>query len=218
MLAINLVAGIQPCFISAFCNSLESDCATGIGIYSNILGDYMKLLGISGSLRSASLNTALLKTAGKAFAPDTFTLADLNIPLYNGDMEAQDGLPKAAQLLVAQIKAADAVMIATPEYNKGISGVLKNALDWVSRAEVKPWAGKPVAIMSATAGRSGGERAQCSLRLSLQPFHPRLLQGPEVLIGAAFEAFKDGTLQNERYEQAVAHLMQALRDEAKRAT
>ena len=89
-----------------------------------------------------------------------FTEANLNIPLYNGDVETATGLPGAVALLVDQISSADAVVISTPEYNKGISGVLKNALDWVSRAYGNPWLDKPVAIISATAGRGGGERAQ----------------------------------------------------------
>lgn len=83
-------------------------------------------------------------------------------------------------MLVDQIAAADAVVISTPEYNKSISGVLKNALDWVSRTSGKPWAGKPVAIMSAAAGRAGGERAQFALRLCMVPFRADLVAGQEL--------------------------------------
>ena len=171
----------------------------------------MKVLAISGALRQGSLNTKLVRYAAQTFGAE-FEIADLNLPLYSGDVE-NIGIPKCVQTLADQIKAADAVIIATPEYNKNVSGVLKNALDWVSRTHGNPWVRKPVAIMSATAGRSGGERAQNSLRLCLQPFIPRLLNGPEVLIGSAHEAFETGTLVNEKYQKAVAILMDALRTE-----
>lgn len=171
------------------------------------------LLGLSGSLRTASFNTMLLTEAARHFAPDTFTLGDLNLPLYNGDTEAQ-GMPASVQTLSDQIAGADAVILSTPEYNKGLSGVMKNALDWVSRTEGNPWADKPVAILSATAGRAGGERAQFSLRLCMVPFRPRILQGPEVLLGQCMSAFDDnGHLKEDSYTKALAALMQALRAE-----
>ena len=171
------------------------------------------LLGLSGSLRAGSLNTKLVQEAARLFEPSSFVMGDLRLPLYDGDLEAK-GIPEAVQTLADQISAADAVVVATPEYNKNISGVLKNALDWVSRVEGKPWADKPVAILSATAGRSGGERAQWSLRLCLQPFRPRLLSGPETLVGSAKEQFDDqGQLTNKRNHQALTDLMSALKAE-----
>ena len=113
-----------------------------------------------------------------------------------------------------QIAAADAVVISTPEYNKSISGSLKNALDWVSRVDGKPWAGKPVAIMSATAGRAGGERAQFALRLCMMPFRTKILQGPEVLVAASFQEFdEDGALKGEMYRKNLQELMDALKAE-----
>ncbi|MEO0358286.1 MAG: NAD(P)H-dependent oxidoreductase [Pseudomonadota bacterium] len=174
----------------------------------------MTLLALSGSLRAGSLNTALVRHAAGVYG-GPFDMGGLDLPLYNGDVE-DAGIPAAVQHLSDQISAADAVIISTPEYNKGLSGVLKNALDWVSRTPGKPWAGKPVAIMSATAGRSGGERAQNALRLCLQPFNPRLLNGPEVLVGSAHTAFENGTLTNERYAKAVEALMTALKSEVDR--
>lgn len=170
----------------------------------------MNLLGISGSLRRDSHNTALVRAAAEAFAPDIFTLADLDLPLYSGDTEAE-GIPKAVRTLDAQIRAADAVIISTPEYNRGLSGVLKNALDWTSRITPMALSGKPVAIMSATAGRSGGERTQMSLRYCLVAFNPRLLQLPEVLVGGAQGAFRDGRLVDETALGLVAKQMAALR-------
>lgn len=170
----------------------------------------MKLLGISGSLRAASLNTALVRHAAATFAPDEFVMGDLTLPLYSGDTEAE-GIPASVQTLANQISDADAVIIATPEYNKALSGVLKNALDWVSRVDGNPWAGKPVAILSCTAGRTGGERAQASLRECLQPFQPRLLMGPDVLIASNYQTFEDGALTDERGQAAVERQMAALR-------
>jgi chromate reductase len=175
------------------------------------------LLGISGSLRKDATNRKLLKEAARLFGPETYVEADLNLPLYDGDMEEKDGIPASAQVLADQIATADAVVISTPEYNKALSGVLKNALDWVSRTKGGPWKDKPVAILSATAGRAGGERAQSTLRHCLQPFRPRLLQGPEVLVAASFEAFDDtGKLVNERYAAALQDLMDCLKAEVAR--
>lgn len=171
-----------------------------------------KLLGISGSLRVASTNTTLLRHAADIFGADSFTLGDLNLPLYNGDDEDKHGIPAAVQTLADQIGEADAVIISTPEYNKSISGVLKNALDWVSRTEGNVWKNKPVAILSATAGRAGGERAQSALRLCMVPFDANLLQSPEVLISASFSAFDDsGKLKDEVAVKFLTVLMDDLR-------
>jgi chromate reductase, NAD(P)H dehydrogenase (quinone) len=172
------------------------------------------ILGLSGSLRVASVNTMLMAEAARLFDPASFTRADLRLPLYDGDLEAQ-GMPDAVARLVDQIAAADAVIISGPEYNKSISGVLKNALDWVSRTRPNPWRDKPVALMSATAGRAGGERAQWIMRLALNPFRPRLLVGPEILVGSAASQFDaEGRLTNDRYIATLTELMSALRAEA----
>ena len=171
------------------------------------------LLGISGSLRAKSTNTMLIRNAAAAFDPDTFIEANLRLPLYDGDLESAEGIPPEVQTLSDQIKAADAVVISTPEYNKGISGVLKNALDWVSRTDGAPWADKPVAIMSATAGRSGGERTQTMLLWALSYFKPKLIIAPEVLVGQNAEQFDAaGVLINERNHKALTDLMARLKD------
>lgn len=170
------------------------------------------LLGISGALRAQSTNTMLIRNAAAAFDADTFIEGDLRLPLYDGDLEQNEGIPAVVQRLSEQIKSADAVVISTPEYNKGIPGVLKNALDWVSRTEGAPWADKPVAIMSATAGRAGGERAQTNLVSALVPFRPRLIIGPEVLVGGNQQAFDDaGALINEINHKALTELMARLK-------
>jgi chromate reductase len=145
------------------------------------------------------------------------TEANLRLPLYDGDLEDAQGIPPEVQALADQIRAADAVVIATPEYNKSFPGVLKNALDWVSRTKGGPWRDKPVAIISAAAGRAGGERSQFALRLAMMPFRARVLPGPEVMVADASNAFgPDGQLKDERYSKALAELMAQLRAEAGR--
>ncbi|MCT8159186.1 NADPH-dependent FMN reductase [Pseudoruegeria sp. SHC-113] len=171
-----------------------------------------KLLLISGSLRAGSYNRKLLEEAARLFGEAEVVRADLRLPLYDGDLEDAEGIPAQVQALADQVAAADAVVISTPEYNKNLSGVLKNALDWVSRTKGGPWRGKPVAIVSATGGRAGGERAQNSLRLCLNPFRPHVLPGPEVLVGQCEEQFDaQGRLTNVRYEKALTELMSDLR-------
>jgi chromate reductase len=170
-----------------------------------------KLLAISGSLRVGSRNTALLREAVRLFGPTDVTYADLRLPLYDGDLEDAEGLPEGVLRLVAQIKAADAVIVATPEYNKMIPGVLKNALDWVSRHKPQPWSDKPVAMISA-AGRSGGEVAQYTLRHALAPFNPNLLLGPAFCITFADKAFDDADrLTAEASVAGLGKLMERLR-------
>jgi chromate reductase len=173
-----------------------------------------RLLGISGSLRRESTNTMLVHEAARAFGPCRFTLGDIRLPLYDGDLEEADGIPPGVQRLAEQILAADAVVISTPEYNKNLPGVLKNALDWLSRTKPAPLAGKPLAIVSAAAGRAGGERSQFSLRHCLTPFQPRVLQGPEVMIASARNAFDaDGRLKDPASFEFLGKLMAKLRDE-----
>ena len=174
------------------------------------------LLGISGSLRAKSTNTMLIRNAASSFDPETFIEGDLHFPLYDGDLESAEGIPAAVRTLAQQIADADAVVISTPEYNKGISGVLKNALDWISRTGSNPWAHKPVAIMSATGGRAGGERAQTMLVSCLIPFRPMLLIGPEVLVGTNQDNFDEaGVLTNEINHKALSELMTRLREAAR---
>lgn len=170
------------------------------------------ILCLSGALRTDSTNSKLLNEAVRLFGDAQVTQADLNLPLYDGDAEAASGIPEMVQTLADQIAAADAVLIATPEYNKGLSGVLKNALDWVSRTEGAPWAGKPVAIMSAAAGRSGGELGQAMLRQCLVPFQPEIIPGPALHLAASYEAFDDnGHLLSAQYTATLQSLMDALR-------
>ncbi|SFM61150.1 NADPH-dependent FMN reductase [Shimia aestuarii] len=172
------------------------------------------LLGLSGALRTGSTNRKLLREAARLYGADSYIEADLDLPLYDGDDEDRDGIPEAVNLLIRQLSEADAVLIATPEYNGGITGVLKNALDWISRHSEKPLVGKPVAVMSAAAGRAGGVRGQTMLRTCLVPFRPRIALASEVGIadsGNAFDA--DGKLISDRYAASVQTLMDTLRAE-----
>jgi chromate reductase len=174
------------------------------------------LLGLSGALRRDSTNTKLLRVAARHFGGE-FVEADLRLPLYDGDLETRNGIPAEVEALADQIRDADAIIISTPEYNQSLSGVLKNALDWVSRVDGKPWEGKPVALMSAAAGRSGGARACYALRLAMTSFRPRLLTG-EVLVAASRSQFDDeGALLSERYDDTLRDLMLQLKTEATRS-
>ncbi len=123
----------------------------------------IKVVGISGSLRKKSFNTALLREA-KALAPDGMEIEIfdiIDVPLFNADVEAV-GDPAAVKAMKEAIRAADGVLFATPEYNHSTSGVLKNAIDWASRGKDSPLVGKPVTFMG-TGGIAGSSRAQMHL-------------------------------------------------------
>ncbi|MCI2399753.1 NAD(P)H-dependent oxidoreductase [Aliiroseovarius subalbicans] len=173
----------------------------------------LTLLGLPGALRAGSSNRFLVRNAARLMGDGvTYVEADLALPLYDGDLEDGTGIPAPVQTLADQIAAADAVVISTPEYNKNLSGVLKNALDWVSRTEGNPWAGKPVALMSAAGGRSGGERALNSLVLAMMPFRATLVPGPDICVADSNNQFDaDGLLINTRVEKSLTTRMQTLR-------
>lgn len=170
------------------------------------------VLGISGSLRAASYNTGLLRAAAEVLpAATTLEIFDLApIPLYNGDVDAS-GQPDAVQQLKARIAAADALLIATPEYNHSIPGVLKNALDWASRPpSSSPLAGKPLAVMGA-GGRFGTVRAQMHLRQIAPSMGMLLLTRPDVLVMRAWEKFDaSGRLVDQETREQVRALVEAL--------
>ena len=125
-------------------------------------GDALRVLGVSGSLRRGSFNTAALRTA-QELAPEgmTIEIADISeIPPYNDDVRQEQGYPPPVERLRAEIAAADALLFVTPEYNYSVPGVLKNAIDWASRPPNQPLDGKPVAIMGASPSLLGTARAQ----------------------------------------------------------
>ncbi len=173
----------------------------------------MKLVGLCGSLRAGSVNKMLLNEAVKRFGSAEYTEVDIRFPLYDGDLETAE-FPQIVTLASQTIAAADAIVISGPEYNKGISGVLKNALDWLSRTSDKPFMDKPVVIMTAAAGRTGGETAQYMMRSCLVPFGAHVLTSPVITIaGAAKEFDEAGNLINDRYasnlDTLMAHLKKA---------
>ena len=171
-----------------------------------------KLLLISGSLRRGSFNRMLLGEAERAFGDAEVTRADLNLPLYDGDLEEAEGVPSAVQTLGEQVKNADSVVISSPEYNKGITGVLKNAFDWISRVDGMPFKGKPTVVMSANAGRTGGETGQFMVMSCLVPLQAQFIPGPMLCVAAAGNEFDDdGRLTNDHYLKVLAGKMDALR-------
>jgi len=145
----------------------------------------LRVLGISGSLRKASSNTGLLRAA-KEIAPDRMevTIFDIkDLPFYNGDVEAE-GDPASVISLKSAVRDADAVMFATPEYNWGTSGALKNAIDWASRdREEGSLMGKPATIIGA-GGRAGTARAQTQLLETLSETGSVVMVKPGVLVQA----------------------------------
>ncbi|MGI9394935.1 MAG: NADPH-dependent FMN reductase [Boseongicola sp.] len=174
------------------------------------------LLGISGSLRREATNTKLIREAGRLYNGE-MNIGDVRLPLYDGDDETANGVPTSVQALADQIEAAEAVVISSPEYNQSLSGVLKNALDWISRVKGRPFRDKPVALMSAAAGRSGGARANHALRLVMTSFRARLLAS-ELLLADGRNQFDDGgRLISDRHSQQLADLMTSLREEVARS-
>lgn len=174
----------------------------------------LKLLGLSGSLRAESFNTKLLKAAMTSFDAADSSIGDLNLPLYDGDLEAK-GIPDSVTALAAQVAAADAIIISSPEYNKGISGVLKNGLDWISRVPGGAFKGKPVLIIGAAAGRTGGETAYFMTRSCVDQLGANVLAVPAVLVAGAFKEFgEDGTLKSEQYQASLDSAVAALKSVA----
>ncbi len=149
----------------------------------------MPVLGISGSLRKGSYNTALLRAAiGMAPPEMALELFDLStLPMFNPDIEKP--LPAAVADFRSRLSQSDALLIATPEYNSSISSVLKNAIDWASRPPQPPLNGKPAAIMGVSTGNFGTLRAQLHLRQILTHVGALTLGKPEVLIARAEQVF-----------------------------
>jgi chromate reductase, NAD(P)H dehydrogenase (quinone) len=144
------------------------------------------VISICGSLRKGSYNRMVMNALpGLAPAVLSFTEAPpfSEFPLYNADVETSTGFPAAVQKLAEAVRAADGVIIVTPEYNFSIPGALKNALDWVSRVPNQPFTGKPVAIQSAANGSLGGGRMQYDLRRTLLFLNAATFGRPEIFIG-----------------------------------
>ncbi|WP_334187389.1 NADPH-dependent FMN reductase [Noviherbaspirillum sp.] len=173
-----------------------------------------KLVGISGSLRKASYNTALLQAAAALVPQGTeLIIGDISdIPLYNGDLEAQDGIPLPVSVLKDLIAHADGLLISTPEYNNSMPGVLKNAIDWLSRppADIKRvFGGKPVAVIGASPGGFGTILSQNAWLPVLRTLGTRPWFGGRLMVSRAQQVFDD---QGNMTDQAIKDQLQQFLD------
>jgi chromate reductase, NAD(P)H dehydrogenase (quinone) len=171
----------------------------------------LRIAGMAGSLRRASFNRGLLRAAVES-APDGTTIEALEIrelPRYDADLD-MDGGPEVVRAFKARVISADGLLIASPEYNYSMSGVLKNALDWASRAPERAMQNKPVAIMGATPGRWGTVRSQMALRQMLVFPGCRVLPAPLLQVAHAREHFDaDGNLTDAETREQMVGLLEA---------
>ena len=176
------------------------------------MSETVRILALSGSLRRGSFNTAALR-ACRELAPQQarIEIAPLReIPLYDEDLRERTGFPAPVDGLREQIRAADALLIATPEYNYSVPGVLKNAIDWISRPPNQPFADKPAAVFSVSPGITGGIRAQWALKPVLSGLGALVLPRPEVAIGDARTKFDDaGVLADEATRERLSTFLRA---------
>ncbi|TMJ30197.1 MAG: NAD(P)H-dependent oxidoreductase [Alphaproteobacteria bacterium] len=158
----------------------------------------LDVLVICGSLRKGSYNAALARML-PGLAPAGLALRSApsfaDIPLYDADIQSASGFPAGAMAWADAIRAADGLIIVSPEYNWSIPGGLKNAIDWVSRMKDQPFKDKPVALQSAAGGILGGARAQYHLRQSLTSIDAVLFGRPEVIVTFAPQKFDEKTLE-----------------------
>jgi chromate reductase, NAD(P)H dehydrogenase (quinone) len=169
------------------------------------------ILFISGSLRkNGSINTALLR-AFESYLPKEWTplWATISLPLFNEELE--NNFPREAENFRQNILKADAIIIASPEYNRGVSGVLKNAIDWASRPYGKnAWEGKKVLVVSASPGGIGGALALYQVKQSLLHLGADVLGHPEFIVGNAYEKFKDDVLCDEKTKEKIKEALSKL--------
>ena len=176
------------------------------------VGNELKIIGFAGSLRKGSYNRSLLRSAGQLLPQDTileiFDLSD--IPPFNQDLEAN--MPAKVNEFKSKIRESDALLIATPEYNYSVPGVLKNAIDYASRPYGdNPFDDKPVAIMSASVGMLGGARAQYHLRQMFVFLNMHTINAPEVIVTSASNKFDaEGNLLDENTKKFLTQLLQNL--------
>ena len=161
------------------------------------MSEPIKLVAFCGSLRKASFNRMALNAFIERLPAGTSAqIIEIDWPLYNADIQAQ-GFPDKVQAAQKAMLEADGIVFATPEYNYGPSGVLKNAIDWLSRMTPQPFAAKPIAMFGASGGVLGSARAQYQLRQIMVFLDGRPVNKPEVMIGAAQTRFADGKLTDE---------------------
>ncbi|MBN8480211.1 MAG: NAD(P)H-dependent oxidoreductase [Xanthomonadales bacterium] len=170
----------------------------------------IRIVGISGSLRAGSFNTALLRAAQVGSDPGVdFDIATLHgIPLYDGDIEQRDGIPDAVVALKQRIVTADGVLLATPEYNNGIPGVFKNAIDWLSRPNsdiARIFRDRPFAVVGASPGGFGTILSQNAWLPVLKTLGVRQWSGGRLMLSRAGQAFDaDGALVDEGARRQLA--------------
>ena len=176
--------------------------------------DRVRILGISGSLRTNSFSTAILLSLASHCVPAEFSSLSLaDVPLYNQDLDGEPPLPAVASLRSA-VAACEGVVISTPEYNHGIPGVLKNALDWASRPALHScFLAKPVVIISSATAFTGGVRAQHQLRETLTSMLARVLPLPEIVIGNVDQKIVDGWFADEGNMNFLMNAVEQLRSE-----
>jgi chromate reductase len=167
----------------------------------------LHLVTLLGSLRKGSLNAAVVRALPE-LAPTGMRFTALPsigaYPIYDADLQAE-GFPAVVEQAAEAIRAADGVVIVSPEYNYSMPGGLKNAIDWLSRLKGQPFAGKPVAIQSASGGNLGGARMQYHLRQSMVFLDAHVLNRPEVMIGQApSKVDADGRLVDEATRKFIA--------------
>ncbi len=174
----------------------------------------LKMLAISGSLRAASFSTDILRAMSQEFADLTIAVRTLEgIPLYNEDLDIEPALVPIAEIR-AEIRESDGVVIATPEYNHGIPGVLKNALDWASRpAFASCFRGKPVLIITSASGGTGGVRAQYQLRETLVSMLAHIVPGREIFLAGVENRVRNGSFTDADTLRVVRKGIDALRKE-----
>src|SRR5437868_5958427 len=162
------------------------------------MADKVNVITLAGSLRKGSFNAALARQLPK-WQPEGMNITEAppwaGLPIYNADDQGATGFPAAAETLAAAIRAADGVVIVSPEYNYGVPGGLKNAIDWVSRMKDQPFKDKPIAIQSVAGGPLGGGRVQYQWRQIMVFLEALTFTRPEVFVGMAGSKFDEKTLE-----------------------
>ncbi|MEU6758776.1 NAD(P)H-dependent oxidoreductase [Streptomyces sp. NPDC046685] len=183
----------------------------------------MRVLVLSGSSRTGSVNARLASLAAALVfragaVADAATIADFPMPPYDGDVEADDGLPKGALALCERIGAAQALVIASPEYNASVPGVLKNAIDWVSRYRPQPFKDKQSLLLSASPSMVGGNRGLWALRVPLEHLGARVYPDMFSLAGAHHAFADDGALADQGLSERLASTIGSFLDLAEADT